>query len=382
MRDKFEDLLKDALIPSEEPDAMLTQIILQKAKGENVMRKPSFKMATVIAAIAAVTIAAGGLTAYAAWQYLSAGQVAENVGDEKLAKEFQGEKAVRMNESQSYGNYEITMLGVVSGENISDLVDIDENGEVQDDKTYAVIAVKKRDGSKMPDTGDEEYGNEPFLVSPFIKGENPLRMNIFYMGGGKSNCVEDGISYHLVECDNLECFAGRGVYIGVLNEQFYNVDAYHFDEKTGEISRNEKFNGVNALFKLPLDESKADERAAEEKLAEWTADANADEDEEDEEAESGENSDELSVEEIQNEYTLMADEVTVYPASKYDEIITVDCSYKGFNTSAVFCPKECFKKEEFGIQSVSNMRNSSGTNIIILCERKKDGKIVVSPYHN
>ncbi len=379
MKDIFEDLIKDALAPSEEPDAMLTQKILQRAKGEESMRKPSFRLTTVTAAIAAVVIATGGLTAYAAWNYLNPEQVAKEVGDKKLAKTFQGEDAIHTNDSQTYGNYTITMLGVVSGKNISSLVEIDDNGKVKDDKTYAVIAVKKKDGSKMPDTSDDEYGDEPFLVSPFIKGEDPLRMNVFYMGGGKSHCVVDGVSYHILECDNLECFADRGVYVGVLNEQFYNVEAYHFDKKTGEISRNEEFTGVNALFKLPLDESKADEKAAEEKLDEWKNGADADDEEE---TKSGKSLDDLSVEKVQKEYTLMKDGVKTFPASAYGELLTMKSSYKDISSSVIFCPKEYFKKGEYGTQIVSIQGGGENIEIVFLCERRENGQIVVSPYHN
>lgn len=379
MKDIFEDLLKDALIPSEEPDAMLTQKILQRAKGEESMRKLNFRTATVTAAIAAVVIATGGLTAYAAWNYLNPGQVAEEMGDKKLAKSFQKEDAIHTNDSQTYGNYIITMLGVVSGKNISNLVEIDDNGQVKDDKTYAVVAVKKKDGSKMPDTSDDEYGNKPFWVSPFIKGEDPLRMNVFYMGGGKSECVVDGVSYHILECDNLECFAKRGVYVGVLDEQFYNVDAYDFDKKTGEISRNEEFKGVNALFKLPLDESKADEKAAEEKLDEWKNDADSD-DAGDKEAESGFS--DMTVEQIQKEFTLMKDGVKTYPASKYGEMLSLKESYNGVQSDGEFCPKEYFKKGEFGTKVIATMGSEEDTIITFLCERREDGGIVVSPYHN
>lgn len=379
MKDIFEDLIKDALAPSEELDAMLTQKILQRAKGEESMRKPSFRLTTVTAAIAAVVIATGGLTAYAAWNYLNPEQVAKEVGDKKLAKTFQGEDAIHTNDSQTYGNYTITMLGVVSGKNISSLVEIDDNGKVKDDKTYAVIAVKKKDGSKMPDTSDDEYGDEPFLVSPFIKGEDPLRMNVFYMGGGKSHCVVDGVSYHILECDNLECFADRGVYVGVLNEQFYNVEAYHFDKKTGEISRNEEFTGVNALFKLPLDESKADEKAAEEKLDEWKNGADADDEEE---TKSGKSLDDLSVEKVQKEYTLMKDGVKTFPASAYGELLTMKSSYKDISSSVIFCPKEYFKKGEYGTQIVSIQGGGENIEIVFLCERRENGQIVVSPYHN
>ncbi len=53
MDGKIDDLLKEALIPSEKPDAKLNQEILRKAAEVNNMRKPFFKTIPVVAAIAA-----------------------------------------------------------------------------------------------------------------------------------------------------------------------------------------------------------------------------------------------------------------------------------------------------------------------------------------
>ena len=52
------------------------------------MKKPFFKTMPVAAALAIGILAAGSLTTYAAWKYLSVEQVAEDVGDEKLADTF------------------------------------------------------------------------------------------------------------------------------------------------------------------------------------------------------------------------------------------------------------------------------------------------------
>lgn len=80
------------------------------------------------------------------------------------------------------------------------------------------------------------------------------------MDGGCSSFVKDGVEYRLVDHDNIEAFAGRGVYLGVLGDTFYDRKAYNFNKTTGEITRNESYKGINALFKLPLDQSKADEK--------------------------------------------------------------------------------------------------------------------------
>lgn len=42
----------------------------------------------------------------------------------------------------------------------------------------------------------------------------------------------------------------------------YDQDAFLFDDSTGELTRNPDYPGVNALFALPVDKSKADPQAA------------------------------------------------------------------------------------------------------------------------
>jgi hypothetical protein len=66
----------------------------------------------------------------------------------------------------------------------------------------------------------------------------------------------------MIECDNIELFADRSIYLCVMDTPFYNVEAYNYDEKTGEITVNENYTGMNLLFNLPLDKAKADPEAA------------------------------------------------------------------------------------------------------------------------
>jgi len=277
MSDRLEQLLKDALTRSEEPSVWLNQSIVRKAKGENKMKKPFFKTMPVAAALAIGILAAGSITTYAAWKYLSAEQVAEDFGDKKLAETFRDKNdTISINESQSHGNYKVTLREIVSGKNLSDLFVSEDNGEIRDDRTYAVVSIEKKDGTAMPDTMDDDYGEVTFLVTPFIRGEAPWQMNIFYMNGGSQAMVKDGIEYRIIDCDNLEAFAKRGVYLGVLDEQFVNNSSFGIDEKTGEITPKKDYEGMNLLFNLPLDESKADEDAAEKQLAQWRGDEESD----------------------------------------------------------------------------------------------------------
>ena len=121
----------------------------------------------------------------------------------------------------------------------------------------------------MPDTSSDAYGEEQFFVSPYVRGLDPVRYNAVTMGGGYSEFVQDGVMYRLVQTDNVEMFADRGIYIGVSSGTFYDVNAYRYDEDSGEMTRNDGYGGANALFVLPVDASKADPEAAAASAARW-----------------------------------------------------------------------------------------------------------------
>jgi len=259
MKHEIDHLLKDALSYKEEPDDRLNQRIIKtvQQKERAHMDKNSNRIRVPAAALlAALVIFAGSATVYAAWKYLTPDQVAEVAEDLKLAEAFRGEDAVAVNEVQECGKYRITLLGIVSGKNLSQYISTDYAGNLQDNRTYVVTAIENADGTKRPDTSDDDYGKDPFLVSPLIQGLNPKDYNIITMNGSYFEMVEDGIQYRIAECDNVEMFADREVYLCVSDGNFYNIEAYQYDENSGVISRNESYQGVNALFTLPFDQWK------------------------------------------------------------------------------------------------------------------------------
>lgn len=281
MKHDMDQLLKKALSSKEEPDYWLNQKIIQKIQekeSENMSEKNRRFRIPAAAMIAAAVIVAGSASAYAAWRYLTPEQVAQTAEDQKLAAAFQGEDAVAVNEVQEYGNCRITLLGIVSGKNLSQYEGWDENGEVLADRTYVVTAIENVDGTPRPDTSEEEYGEEPLFVSPLIEGLNPAIYNSVTMDGGYFEMVEDGIQYRIAECNNVEMFADRQVYLCVNDGNFYNNEAYLYDETSGSISRNEAYQGVNALFTLPLDKGKADKEAADKYVKEFEEEWNQGED--------------------------------------------------------------------------------------------------------
>lgn len=378
MDGKIDDLLKEALIPSEKPDAKLNQEILRKAAEVNNMRKPFFKTIPVVAAIAAAVMATGSLTAYGAWKYLAVEEVAEETGNKKLADAFKEKGAVNINESQEYGDYKITLMGTVSGDKLSSYL-VEDDGVLLTDRTYSVISIEKKDGSPMPDTLVSNYENN-FLASPFIKGEDPAFLNIYYMDGGCSSFVKDGVEYRIADHDNIEAFAGRGVYLGVLGDTFYDRDAYNFDKETGEITRNENYKGINALFELPLDKSKADEAKAEKLLAKWKKGDSGNK-ENQENTEDTEN--EMDWANIKENCKLIKGSAKIYPASQYGKMLSYSLDVTGNNNPEEniwsIAIDEYFKKDEYGTKVAGAASNSEGT-VYIVVKRSQNGKITISQY--
>ncbi len=175
------------------------------------------------------------------------------------------EGAIVINQSATADGYQFTLHGIVSGEELSEFNSSTEH--LQPTRTYAVLSISRQDGTPMPTTQDEQYGQTPFFISPLIKGQQPWRVNIASMNGGYSEFVREGIMYRLIECDEIEMFADRGIYLAIIsNNSFYTIDAFDYDETTGELSPKADYQGANILFDLPLDVTKADYEKAEQYL--------------------------------------------------------------------------------------------------------------------
>ncbi len=271
--DNLDEILKTSLAENEPLNDHLKQQILfeirQTARKEQEQKKllsysifpcVQFRRTALFVFCALLIIA---LSAFAALRYLSTREVAEKLGNEKLAEIFGSESGEFAPEVQTAGGYMVTLHGLVSGEEISDWQFV-SNEEIITDKTYAVITIEKADGTPMPGTLDDAYDDEQFLVSPYISGYDPKWVNMFSLRGGYYAFVENGVHYRLMDTRNIEVFADHTLYIGVSEGTFYNLDAYLFDPETGEISRNESFDGLNALFTLSIDPAKADSEKANE----------------------------------------------------------------------------------------------------------------------
>lgn len=275
MTDKeMDEILRCALTEKAEPDAALQRKVLGKWKEKNIMKTKRIWAAVLTAACILVI----GVPVAAAIHYMNSAQVAEHFKYDDLAKAFEGEDAIELNETQTVGGYKISLIGITSGKNLERT---GWNKECESDGTYLVAAVEKEDGTPMPAMQDDEA--KLFTLMPFISGFNPNIVNPLYGEGGFATwTVINGVQYQLYCVGNLEYFADHPLYVCVSKSITYNTkeysyiedgcgspygsEEYMFGETGGSIVRNEDFDGVNALFKIQLDASKADRTKAEEYL--------------------------------------------------------------------------------------------------------------------
>ncbi|MDO5291763.1 MAG: hypothetical protein Q4F05_03330 [bacterium] len=224
---------------------ILTEASSSRQTVVNLERKKTMKKLVIGAAcLAAVCIVPAGT--YAAYKCMSPKQVATEIEDKKLAETFgKAESEAVVKES---GEYQVAYLGSVSGKQIGSSIEVD--GEIKEDRTYLVVAIERKDGTPMTLT-------DPVYISPFVQNLNPAKYNIHSMNGSSAGAVKDGVLYRVIECDELEKFANRNVYLAVQDGLQYKDAAYIYDEQDGTITRNERYQGMNVLFSVSLDTSKA-----------------------------------------------------------------------------------------------------------------------------
>ncbi|HHU71124.1 MAG TPA: hypothetical protein GXZ21_03705 [Clostridiales bacterium] len=270
MKDRnIDELLRLSLAQTEGPSFELNQSIKNKIEEHTNMQINLRKLIPIPLLVIILTLLMS-FSVFAAWKILSPNEVAQKLDDNSLTIAFQSKDGIEINETITSEGYNISFLGVVSGEGISDFKG--SAHEIYPDRTYAIVAISMDDGSPMPATSDYEYGKVSFFVSPLIKGEKPWLYNIVTMNGSYSELVINGVMYRLIECDDVEIFADRGLYLCVSSTSFFSREAYNYNEDTGEVSPNPQFGGVNVLFDLPLDSSKANPKEAEKYLQDLYSD--------------------------------------------------------------------------------------------------------------
>lgn len=225
-------------------------------KESSSMKHVSFKTALAAAAL----MAALAITASAALFLLSPSQVAQEAGNPALAAAFESDAAVSVNETQTVGDYQVTLLGLLPGASLDQVKGLTD--PVQDASTYAVLAFSRTDGAPIEDNVPE------LTVTPVVEGYAPWQVNAWTLDGSVCSFAQDGTLYYLFACDSVEPFADHTVSLAVYpgthvtpSNQIFSFGA------DGSIAYQPGQDGV--LFALPLDPAKADPAAVAEFLEPW-----------------------------------------------------------------------------------------------------------------
>ena len=270
-------LLKRALKSTETPKRELIQKVkYEYLKEDNISMNKTVKRSfgAMVAVVMVVVIL--GTTAFAAWYFLKPSEVADKFENTALSAAFESETAININETIISGNYRFTLLAAVAGKDLTSMPYYN-NDEIKSDRMYAVVAVQKADGTPMPSIQDSAYDDVSFFSSPLIKGIKPTMTNVPGMnGGGCSTLAIDGVLYRIVECDNVAMFADKGLYFAINTGLFFSIDAFIYNEQTGEITANKDYDGASVIFDLPIDKKYADPAKAEQYWKDQEAQANND----------------------------------------------------------------------------------------------------------
>lgn len=198
--------------------------------------------------IAAAVVAAFSITAFAAYQFLSSGEVAKQLEDYKLAEYFSKEDIKFNFEPQTSGDYTFQLLGIASGKNLSDFADTDS------EKSYIVGAISRADGQELTD-----YPG--IMVTPLVSGYEPWRVNAFTLdNSGRSDFLYNGTDYFIFECDSIEMFADHTIYIAAYEGMAPGAEIFQM-KADGSILFQDSYKGMKAMFTVPIDPSKANPQA-------------------------------------------------------------------------------------------------------------------------
>ena len=216
------------------------------------MNKKTLKIIIAVAAALMLSVT----TAFAADYLLSSRDVAEliadSIGSDSIREAFASDDAIELGESIEDDGYRITLLGAASG---SELHHID-GMDVDDRREYVAVAVERLDG--QPLSAQDE---QPFMLLMLIDGYEPWRLNSWSLGYGATRMDENGVLYFIFDCSDIELFADHTVYLTAYDGFAPGSEIFALDSE-GHISYTEGYEGIRAMFTLPLDAGNADPAAA------------------------------------------------------------------------------------------------------------------------
>src|SRR5690554_5569982 len=120
MKDRnIDELLRLSLAQTEGPSFELNQSIKNKIEEHTNMQINLRKLIPIPLLVIILTLLMS-FSVFAAWKILSPNEVAQKLDDNSLTIAFQSKDGIEINETITSEGYNISFLGVVSGEGISD----------------------------------------------------------------------------------------------------------------------------------------------------------------------------------------------------------------------------------------------------------------------
>lgn len=76
-----------------------------------------------------------------------------------------------------------------SGKSLSENIEKDDHGKVNNNTTYIVTSIESAASSKLPIPSYKDYIENDMII-PFVRDINQSALNIYTIGGGYSKIVE------------------------------------------------------------------------------------------------------------------------------------------------------------------------------------------------
>lgn len=225
----------------------------QRKESLSMKNKKTFKI-LIAAAVFALLMTT---TAFAVSALLSPKDVAQQLGYDDVSKAFESGDAVLIDESVTLGDYNVTLLGITSGEQLEFI----DDAPVEAQRSYVVVSIERCDGTPM-----DPLDGSPFTFSPFIQGQLPWMVNAWSLECAANGLFVDGKAYYLFNYSTLEIFADRTVYLAAY-EGFSPGSEDFMMAEDGSIHFTDALEGEKHMFTLPLDPSRANPEAVEQFLA-------------------------------------------------------------------------------------------------------------------
>ena len=269
-----------------------------KASKASPRQRTARRFVGAVAAVAATFTFA--VSAFAIGGFLAPEEVVRELQDASLEAAFSGNDAVSVGETQRVGDYDVTLEGLVTGENLSDWIDHYDRSA-----TYAVVGLRRADGTPLTEemlaamrdkryaTGEmigadeyywpdgakalsnretlsaEDTDLELVMCYALVQGfEGSVLSDYATDGASCTSVLIDGAYYLVAAVNDLSVFADRPVYLAV----YEGVDepaSILQENPDGSFSYRDGHGG--ALFKLPLDPADADPEKAAQIAAERSA---------------------------------------------------------------------------------------------------------------